>query len=247
MPRKTLKHQSSGKAVHTIPQLRRLFEHIEEFVDARIHKRESKESLSKELRKEWKLVFKKVLDKKAADEFVDGRMKSKKILQHTRKGGKTSGGGGPLAGAPLDYTTRPGVYIQPSHIPVNGLGHGLPTLSGGGYGHYNSYVNSGFWNPEDSQGYDPVQGQQAWPVPYASTGSNAVLNAVVNPVMKGGKRRLRGGNALLDQAFQRPFGADNPSAIVQDLQSMAYGQTTGPSPDQVQRQVTEVQPAYRVS
>lgn len=241
MARKTRKHStllSPKESVSTIPQLRRLFEHIEEFVDVRIHKRESKESLSKELRKEWKLVFKRVLDKKAADEFVNGRMKSKKILQHTRKGKKT--GGGPIAGAPLDYTTRQGVYIQPGQIPRDGQ---LPTLSGGGYGHYNSYVNAGFWNPEEAQGYDPVEGQQAWPVPYASTGSNAVLS----PVLKGGKRKLRGGSALLTQAFQHPIGSSAPPSILQDGQDMFYGRAVGQSSDQVQRPVNEIQNTYRTS
>jgi hypothetical protein len=253
MVRKTRKHSRSE--VHTIPQLRRLFENIEEFVDLRIQRRESKNTLSKELQKEWKRIFMKELDKKHADAFIEDRMKAKRVLRHTIK----KGGAQPLAGAPLDYSTRQGVYLAPNSIPVNGQ---LPLANmhnGGGYGSYVDYINSGFWNPEDSSTYDPVQGQQPWPQPYASTGSNKVSGGA-NEVseayeeMKGGSskklkkskksRKVRGGNAVLTQAFIRPFGSDAPPSILQDMQSMAYGQQMGSSPDQVQRPIHDIYPLY---
>lgn len=238
MVRKTRKHSKSE--VHTIPQLRRLFENIEEFVDSRIQKRESKETLSKELQKEWKRVFMKELDKKHSDSFIEERMKSKKILRHTMK---KKGGVQPLAGAPLDYSTRQGVYLAPNSIPVNGQ---LPLYKGGatnGYGSYVDYVNSGFRNPEDSSTYDPVLGQQPWPQPYASTGSNEVKGG--SRLKKSKKsRKVRGGNAILTQAFIRPFGSDAPPSILQDMQSMAYGQKMGSSPDQVQRPIAEIHSLY---
>ena len=260
MVRKTRKH--SKTEVHTIPQLRRLFENIEEFVDSRVQKHEAKDKLSKELQKEWKRIFMKELDKKHADAFVEDRMKSKRVLRHTiKKGGfhplaggfhPLVGGAQPLAGAPLDYSTRQGLYLAPNSIPVNGqlplsnaqgIQNGLQ--NGGGYGSYVDYVNSGFWNPEDSSTYDPIEGQQPWPQPYASTGSNEVKG-----LMKGGKfkksRKVRGGSALLTQAFTRPFGSDAPPSILQDMQSMAYGQQMGPSPNQVQRPIAEVHSMYKV-
>ena len=242
MVRKTRKHSKSE--VHTIPQLRRLFENIEEFVDSHIQKRESKETLSKELQKEWKRVFMKELDKKHSDSFIEERMKSKKILRHTmKKGGSHPIIGGaltPLAGAPLDYSTRQGVYLAPNSIPVNGQ---LPLQKGAGYGSYVDYVNSGFRNPEDSSTYDPVLGQQPWPQPYASTGSNEVKGG--SRLKKSKKsRKVRGGNAILTQAFTRPFGSDAPPSILQDMQSMAYGQKMGSSPDQVQRPIAEIHSLY---
>jgi len=234
---KTKKHSKSG--VTTIPQLRRLFEGIEEFVDSRIAKRESKESLSKELRKEWKRVFHKELDKKEADAFVEHRMGPSKVLrhQHTRKRG-----GGPLAGAPLEYTTRAGLYLAPSAIPVNGSLPYSSQMSGGGFGSYIDYVNGGFWNPQMSITYDPVKGQQAWPVPYSDTGSNLVNNAV-----KGGKRgkKQSGGNAPLTQAFERPFPSGSPPTVGQDLQDMWHGAATGSSPQQLQRPINEVHATYK--
>jgi hypothetical protein len=255
MVRKTRKHSKSE--VHTIPQLRRLFENIEEFVDSRIQKHEAKDKLSKELQKEWKRVFMKELEKKHADAFVEDRMKSKRVLRHTiKKGGAQPlvGGAQPLVGAPLDYSTRQGIYLAPNSIPVNGQlplsnmqGIQSGIQNGGGYGSYVDYVNSGFWNPEDSSTYDPIEGQQPWPQPYASTGSNEVKG-----LMKGGKfkkskksRKVRGGNALLTQAFTRPIGSNAPPSILQDMQSMAYGQQMGPSPDQVQRPIAEVHSMYK--
>jgi hypothetical protein len=257
MRHKTLKHQSSGKAVHTIPQLRRLFEEVEHFVDSHIAKRLSRDALVKEFRKEWKRLFMKELDKKSADAFIDDRMKSKKILRHTRK--QKQGGGAALQGAPLDYPTRPGVYLESGQIPDKGQ---LPVVSGGGFGSYIDYVHSGFWNPQEAKTYDPIVGQSAWPQPYASTGSNAVIsgpNAVisgpnafisgpnaVNALKGGSRRKLRGGNAFLTQAFTRPIPSTAPPNPGQDMQTMFYGGETGASPDQVQRTVNEVYSSYKV-
>ena len=237
MVRKTRKHSTSE--VHTIPQLRRLFEHIEEFVDSRIQKHDGKDKISKELQKEWKQVFMKELNKKHADTFVEERMKTKRVLRHTMK---KKGGASAIAGAPLDYSTRQGVYLAPNSIPVNGQ---LPLYNGAGYGSYVDYINSGFRNPEDSSTYDPVLGQQSWPQPYASTGSNEVSVKGGNRLKKSKKsRKIRGGNALLTQAFTRPFGSNAPPSILQDMQSMAYGQQMGSSPDQVQRPISEVHSLY---
>ena len=253
MVRKTRKHSKSE--VQTIPQLRRLFENIEEFVDSRVQQHNAKDTLSKELQKEWKRIFMKDLDKKHADSFVEDRMKTKRVLRHTMK---KKGGSQPITGAPLDYSTRQGVYLAPNSIPVNGR---LPLANSGqnggasnGYGSYVDYINSGFWNPEDSSTYDPVLGQQPWPQPYASTGSNLVKGgAMNNEEVKGGRRlskkfkklrKVRGGNALLTQAFTRPFGSSAPPSILQDMQSMAYGQQLGSSPNQVQRPIAEVHSLY---
>jgi hypothetical protein len=233
MARKTRKHNKSE--VHTIPQLRRLFENIEHFIDSRIEKRQSKDVISKELRKEWRRMFMKEIDKQSADALIENHMKSK--VRHTLKNSKRVKGGvqEPLAGAPLEYSTRPGIYLAPNSIPVDGQ---LPT-SGGGYGNYVDYINSGFWNPEDARSYDPVQGQQPFPQPFASTGSNLVGGK------RKSKRRVRGGNALLTQAFARPFGSDAPAGIPQDMQDIWYGKPVGASPDQVQRPINEIHSMYR--
>ena len=228
MTRKTRKNGKT-KGVHTIPQLRRLFESIEEFVDSRIAKQESKESLSKEVRKEWKRLFHKELDKKAADSFIEHRMIPKKGLRATRKHG------GNLSGAPIDHTTRPGIYLASGTTPMNGH---IPLSNGGGFGRYVDYVGSGFKIPEIAQGYDPVPNQQPFPIPYASTGSNMVGAGRR-------KRKIRGGNALLTQAFSRPFTSSSPPGIGQDMQSMWNGSQLGASPHQVQNQINQIHNPYR--
>lgn len=243
MVRKTRKHSTSK--VQTIPQLRRLFENIEAFVDTRIQKRQAKDSLIREFQKEWKRLFMKEIQKKDAVAFIESRTKPTKTLRHARKEG-----GGALAGAPLNYTTRSGEYLAPQSVPVNGQ---LPksNMYGGGYGSYVDYINAGYRNPEMGISYDPVPGQQPWPVPYASTGSNLVKGGRRKKVSRK-VRRSHGGTlvqdigANLSQAFMHPFGSMQPPGILQDMQSMAFGSQVGPSSDQVQRQVTEVHAQYMV-
>ena len=132
MVRKTRKHSSHKKlkGIYSIPELRRSFEHIESYVNGKIAQKESKEKLVKDLRKEWSKVFFKDLDKKSAESFVSDRL-SKKHKRRTLKGGAA------LAGAPLDYTTRQGIYLAPGQIPT-AAGH-LP-LSDGSKSSFGSFV-----------------------------------------------------------------------------------------------------------
>ena len=61
MIHKTRKHSNHGKGVYSIPELRRSFEHIEAFVDEKLKSKDSKDKISKDLRKEWMKVFNKPL------------------------------------------------------------------------------------------------------------------------------------------------------------------------------------------
>ena len=229
MARKTRKHTKGKKGVHTIPELRRAFEHIEEAVDEMIQSKNSKETMVPHLRKEWMKVFHKSLDKKSADAMIAHRMESR---HHVR----AHKGGAALAGAPLDNVTRPGIYLDQGRIP--GADGGLTKTVGGGYGSYVQYVDSGFSNPEIAQQSDPVGGQSVFPMaPPVGMGSNAFT-----PSMKGGKRKtrkFRGGMAALQQAFLRPIPADvPPTNPAFDLQRMINGVTSNASPDQTQRPPT---------
>ena len=246
MVRKTRRHTSSKKTkgIHSIPELRRSFEYIEEYVDRKIALKESKEQLVKDLRKEWSKVFFKELNKKSAEAMVSEKLSRNHTSRH-RTLRKRGGSGAqlantatPIAGAPNDYTTRQGVYLAPGQIPDK-AGH-LPLSDGAksNFGSYVQYVDKGFWNPEPGQSYDPVPGQPPWPVPPVGMGSNAVHFA------KGGSRNRsrkarRGGSigALLSQAFTHPISASSPPSILQDGQDMWYGKQVGPSSDQVQRGV----------
>ena len=213
MARKTRRQR-----VHTIPEVRQSFEHIEKFVDDHAHL--SKDKLASALQKEWKKVFGKVLKKSSAEAFLSHRPQRRTTRRHR--------GGAALAGAPIDYMMRPGIELAPGQIP-NAAGH-LPLSDGAtsSFGSYVPYVDKGFWNPEIA---GTVTG--GWPIPYAGTGSNTI---------KGGSRRKvrRGGSmgALLTQAFTRPIPSGQPPGVLQDMQDMYHGKTVGPSPDQVQSGVS---------
>jgi len=224
MIHKTRKHSNHGKGIYSIPELRRSFEHIESFVDEKLKSKDSKEKISKDLRKEWMKIFNKPLDKKSADAFLEDRMsKSSRRIRHT--------GGGPLEGAPVEYSQRAGIYLAPSGLP--GSDGGLPESgqTGGGFGNFIQYVTNGFSNPEIAQQYDPVPGQTKWPVPFLSTGSNQAGGR------RKSRRKIRGGSigAMLSQAFSRPIPSDVPPGPLQDAQDMFHGKQIGASADQVQR------------
>lgn len=243
--RKNTQHRKE-KGVYSIPELRRSFEYIEKSVDEKIHRKDSREKMSRDLRKEWRSIFMKDLDKKSAEAFIDDRMKHT-IGQKGRRRTIRTRGGAAIAGAPLDYMTRQGVYLAPGQIPDK-AGH-LP-LTGdkpSDFGSYLRYVSKGFsvGVPEPGQSYDPVPGQTAWPQVPAGMGSNAVHFAKQGG---GSRRKIRRGGGLfgdklgaaaatIEQAFSRPFGASSPPGLGQNMQSMWYGSPVGPSPDQVQRQV----------
>lgn len=221
MVRKTRRHSArkSEKGIASIPELRRAFEHIEEVVDRKVKQKVPKEEISKELRKEWHGVFFKVLDKKSADAYVEERMsqKGRRVTRRARRSSRSKGGAQAIAGAPLDYMTRQGVYLAPGQIPT-AQGH-LPLSSGApsAFGSYVQYVDKGFWNPEPGQSYDPVPGQPPWPVVPAGMGSNLV---------KGGKRALRRGGSLqsvLAQIGARPISASVPAGVLQDAQDSWHG------------------------
>lgn len=245
MARKTRKHRSEKKlkGIYSIPELRRSFEHIETFINEKITVKESKEQLIKDLRKEWSKVFFKDLDKKSADAFVTDRLSKTHCIR--RKTAKHRGGASlintPIAGAPLDYTTRAGIYLAPGQIPTN-AGH-LPLSDGSksNFGSFTKYVDSGFdfTIPERAQPLDQfgIPGQTRFPtsVP-VGMGDNTVH------FIKGGSRNKsrkvrRGGaiGAILSQAFTHPISSSSPPGRLQDLQDMMYGKEVGPSPDQIQR------------
>ena len=237
MVRKTRKHFSSKhkkqKGIFSIPELRRSFEHIEEFVDDKIAGKEGKEHIVKDLRKEWSRVFLKDLDKKSAEAFVTSRME----VLHQKRGARgrtirrTTGGAGaqlantytPIAGAPNDYVTRQGIYLAPGQIPDK-AGH-LPLSSGAPskFGSFIQYVSSGF-----GVGIPEPAGRAPYSVGYPTTtpvgmGDNTVHFAST----KGGVRRKT--------RKARRGGGTVPSSIPADYQRIWRGQETGVNPSMIQK------------
>jgi len=223
MTRKTKKHIKKG--IYSIPELRRAFEHMEAFLNTKIQKKDSHDKIVRDVRKEWQMVFMKPLDKASAEALIEDHKKPRRM---TRKRG-----GAAIHGAPIDSTTRPGLYLTPAGIP--GPDGGLPT-NGGSYGHYTQYVSNGFMRPEMSVTFDPIKGQPAWPSPAADMGSNLV---------KGGRRkgrstRKKGGSlgSILSEIMSHPIPASAVASPLQDAQDMWHGKNVGPSPDQIQRPAT---------
>lgn len=255
MSRKTLKHKTKKeKGVFSIPELRRSFEHIEKFVNEKIASRESKDQIVKDLKKEWSNTFFKELDTKSAEAYVSDRMSKKHTSRHRtlRKSGAISGGAGaqlantstPIAGAPLDYTTRAGIYLAPGQIPTS-AGH-LPLSDGSksSFGSFVQYVDKGFWNPEPGQSYDPIPGQTRFPTSTpVGMGTNTVHFSSKGGSRKNKTRKVRRGRggalmpATISQAFMHPISSSSPPSILQDGQDMWYGKNVGPSPDQIERSV----------
>lgn len=222
MVQKTRKRKHNSQGVMTIPELRRSFEHIESYLDDKLNRKEPKDKLITEFRKEWEKVFNKELDKKSAEAFIEHSMTSKKSLRH-KTSKRRIGGADPLQGAPLDYTTRPGIYIQPAAIPPNA------------YGNILEYVSKGFWNPEQAHQYDPVPGQTVYP-------TSVPVGMGDNTFHKGGRRKTRvsklksNNTRKLRRGGSRLIPAESPSSYLQDVQDSWYGRPTGPSSDQVFRQ-----------
>ncbi len=192
--------RKTKRAIQTIPQHRKAFDHIEKV---------AKQGVSLDtFQDEWKKVFSHEIDTDAAQSFL--RFHSKK--NRTKKM-KQKGGSAPLAGAPLDFTTRPGTYDTP-------------------YGSFLDYISSGFnfYDKINTNSFVPTQcgKENITPQLAATMGSNKV---------GGGKtrRRQRGGAfpslAELATALSfRPVPATNPTTVLHDAQMGFKGQTMPPSP-----------------
>lgn len=243
MRRKTQRAPKGRKAAfQTIPEIRRSFDYIDEFVHHRIASGTPKDQLVKEVQREWFRVFSKRLEKKNATAFVEHHMKvaPRRGLRVTRKQGKHSkkhqrGGVAPV----MDPTTQPGRYLASGLPPTPAGQYPLANGATSAYGSLTAYINKGFQVPEIAAASDPVKGQATWPSPGPTSGSNRI---------QGGGRSLRakrrGGSlagSLLTQAFTRPFPSEAPPSLGQDAQTTWYGNAIGPSSDQIQRL-----PSYRV-
>lgn len=100
---------SKGKntSAMTIPELKRAFDKVEAKVQT-IRSLSMPEQV-KQFQATWKEVFGRELEKSAAEAYLKVKM-SEKVHRMTRKAKKTmKGGAAPIAGAPIDYQTRPGI------------------------------------------------------------------------------------------------------------------------------------------
>jgi len=114
----TRKHKGS---VMTIPQLRKAFDHMESFTLSLVQQEKDKKKCRKAFQEEWMKTFHRSVDDKAADAYIQFECKKMKKGSKTRRHQR---GGAAISGAPLDYSTRPGIY--------------------GVYGQFPEYISGGF-------------------------------------------------------------------------------------------------------
>lgn len=200
------------KGLMTIPQLRKAFDHIERFTDSLLKKTSNSEERRKAFQKEWSKVFHRSVDDKSANAYL--AFEEKKV---GKRGTRKQKGGAPLSGAPLDYSTRPGIE--------------------GVYGVFPAYVSSGFAFYNDINKEAPLAGcgvENTTPKVPISIGSNEV--------QKGGKRRngtrksrRQGGGAFpsiseFAQALSsRPIPSTNPPTMAYTAQMDFKGLPSPPS------------------
>ena len=221
------KDQKDQKDVMTIPELRRAFEHIEAFVHT--HRNKDEADLVRALQKEWEAVFRKPLGHAEAEAYVAHVRSNPPHKQAKTRKHRQTGGAAPLAGAPLDYTVRPGLYMAPG-------------VNQHSYAQVPAYVDKGFWNPEIAQSYDPVPGQTVYPTRTPlGMGSNLVGGGTRHKRNKQKRRRTQKGqkggslaDALRQLAF-RPFTYGSPPpSVANDAATAWSGQRLGASPDPTQ-------------
>jgi hypothetical protein len=224
----TRKQRSTVKTtahVQTVPELRRAFEHIDTFAKSLL-KKPVAEAVN-DFQSEWKRTFYRSITADSAKAYLDS-------IRHTsvpKKTRRLRGGAGALEGAPLDYQTRPGVYIQPAGLNENS------------YAQVPAYIASGFWNPAMAHTYDPVPGQTRYVIQTPPGMESNLVKGGGNKKDRRTSRRLRGGAALLNQAFStdmlsqalsRVMPATIPPAPLQDAMTAFRGEQLGQSPDPTQ-------------
>jgi len=155
----------------TIPQLRKAFDHMESFTLSLLQRVGDPKKRRQAFQEEWMRTFHRSVDDKAADAYL--QFESKKMKKGTTKKQKQKQrGGADLGGAPLDYSTRPGIY--------------------GVYGEFPQYISGGFATMGDAtnkmaiqEGCNSAAEAAKWQAPYTGFGAASLMG------QKGGKSRTQ--------------------------------------------------------
>jgi hypothetical protein len=206
--------KATRKKSLSIPQLRHAFDHIDTWVESHLARHTGPvKDLVPDFQKEWKKTFKRDVDAKSAEAYL--QLKKSHPPRMTRKHKKKfQHGGAQLAGAPLDYMTRQGVY--------------------GVYGHFPTYVSSGLsaYNQfnNDSIVADCPKPSFTEKIP-AGMGSNQVGGTTRKKGFRHKKTRKngqRGGASLIPApimaAFERPINVASPPSTLAIVQQELRGQ-----------------------
>jgi hypothetical protein len=162
----TRKHKGS---MMTIPQLRKAFDHMESFTLSLVQRVSDPKKRRRAFQEEWMKTFHRAVDDKAADAYIQFESKkSKKATKRRQRGGAA------LGGAPLDYSTRPGIY--------------------GVYGEFPQYISGGFATMGNATNKMAIQEDcnspaeaAKWQAPYTGFGAASLMG------QKGGTSRKQKG------------------------------------------------------
>lgn len=201
----TRKHKKSTTAM-TIPQLRKTFDHIESFTGSLLHREKDPKKCRKAFQEEWMKVFHRSVDDKAADAYL--QFEAKKTKQSKTKTRKMRGGS-VLGGAPLDYSTRPGIY--------------------GVYGTFPEYITGGFATVGNAtnkmaiqEGCNSAAEAAKFQAPYTGFGAASLAQQGGKRSRKGRKsrrqsRKMKGGaptwGEFASAVTFRPLTADTPPSV----------------------------------
>ena len=203
--KKTRKNKSKPLS---IPELRKSFQHMESYLGKQLRNNKVKsEDLVKTFRKEWQRHFRRELSVSAARSYI-AHMREKLMPKH-------KGGSQQLIGAPLDLTTRPGVY--------------------GTHGNFLEYVNKGFSVGIPESGIQQECGVKDFsPVIPKDMGSNQAGGKRRKSTRRNRKGSQKGGNVLTGASYAasfRPFIAENPVTFQASVQNDFKGMAQMPSSD----------------
>jgi hypothetical protein len=159
---KTHARAKSEQKTLTIPELRKSLDYVTQYTSQLVKSgAKSTKEMATAFAEEWQKVFGATLDMKTAESYIRHVM-SRPVFGSKGTRRKMRGGAA-LAGAPLDFLTRPG--------------EDLP------YGNFLKYIDSGFWNPE------PATYVPNGTLPPAGMGSNrmsggGVMDAVSSMIFR---------------------------------------------------------------
>jgi hypothetical protein len=193
----------------------------------------SMKTMSRDLAAEWKTVFGRKIDGGAAEEYLKfiGGEPEPQVSTVTPKRNKTrklKGGAvaAPLAGAPLDYQTRPGIDGPYGNFPPyvsDGFGVGVPAIS-------QNYIMTPKIEPTidaGDGGNRPLQTGGAAPKKQTApwSGNASPRRGTAKRKLRGAaaRRTLKGGSKFILSAA--------PTTVLQDAVTAWRGQQLPVSPD----------------
>jgi len=206
--RKTTKRKIRTTKPSTIPALKHSFDSLDHAVADILRANLGQKQSVKKFQEQWRRIFGRPVDAVAAAAYLEVKKRSNKL--GTKLRGTRKQRGGALAGAPLDFQTRPGVD--------------------GVYGSFPAYVSNGFGVGLPQPGLFQGCGiENSTPAVPASMGSNLVGGSV-----KRGGGIVQAASDALFSISTRPFTPTAPPSGLFLAQETALGRPPMPpsAPDQ---------------